>query len=314
MTEYFLGIDLGGTNAKLGLVDSTGKIIKRSRFLVRAERGPEPIIRDLIHEIEKLRDGLPSGSQPRGLAVGAAGAIQPDEGLLIRTANLPGWTNIPLAQRLSQALNIEVRLVNDADLFTLGEWLAGAGQGIDNMIGLTLGTGVGGGLLLNGRIWTGPHGGAGEVGHIIVDPQGRSCGCGSQGCLETVASAKGIAETARLMIASGESCSYKGDPRDLTAKILAGLAEQGDHVAREAFDMAGRALGVAMVDVFNLLGLEGIVIGGGASESFDLIVPSLWLEFKKRIYAVDPDNIQIRKAALGDDAPLAGAPALFLKK
>ncbi|MFH1134573.1 MAG: ROK family protein [Pseudomonadota bacterium] len=313
MTDCYLGLDLGGTNAKYGLVDAAGRIIKRGRLRVQAERGPEPIISDLIRVIEELRQDLPEGLHPRGLAVGAAGLVLPREGLLVRAPNLPGWSNVPLAQRLSQALDIEVRLMNDADLFTLGEWLAGAGRGLGNMVGLTLGTGVGGGLILDGRIWNGPHGGAGEVGHIIVDPQGRPCGCGSRGCLETLASATGIVETARQLIASGVRCSFEGNPADLTARVLSGLARAGDQVALEAFETAGRAIGIVLTGIFNLLGLEGVVMGGGASTSFDLIFPALWSEFQSRVFAVAPETIRIVPAALGDDAPLAGAPALFQK-
>ena len=311
MTAVYVGLDLGGTNAKLGLVSEDGRLIERHRFPVRAERGPEPIIADLVSGVKELISRAGVAAPPLGLAVGAAGVIQPREGVLVRAPNLPGWKNVPLGRLLSEALGLEVRLANDADLFTLGEWLAGAGRGLDYLVGVTLGTGVGGGLVLGGSLYSGAFGSAAEVGHMVIEPEGRPCNCGSRGCLETLSSATGIVRTAKELIESGRECGFEGRPEDLTSAALYDLALAGDQVARESFDRAGRALGVALTTLFNLLGLEGAVFGGGASPSFHLLHPQMTAEFFSRGYVVDPNQIRLVKAELGDDAPLAGAPALF---
>lgn len=307
----YLGVDLGGTNARCGLVTREGEILRRSRFAVEAGRGPEPILQDLIAALAALQEGLPAADRPRGLAVGVAGQVLAREGLLASSPNLPGWTNLPLARRLGQALGLEVCLANDADLYALGEWLAGAAQGLSNVIVLTLGTGVGGGLILEGRLWTGSFGSAAEIGHLVVEPDGEPCPCGSRGCLETIASASAMARTARRWLSQGRASAYQGDPEDLSAARLCELAREGDALAREVFARAGWALGLALTSVFNLLGLEGAVIGGGAAPAFEFIYPEMFAEFSARVFAVDPGRVRFAPAVLGDDAVLVGAPALF---
>ncbi|MEW5721839.1 MAG: ROK family protein [Thermodesulfobacteriota bacterium] len=309
--KTYLGLDLGGTNAKYGLVSEEGRVLRRGRFPVLAERGPEPIINDIVRHLGQLLKDLPEDGRPAGLAVGAAGVILPDQGVLAAAPNLPGWRDIPLAARLSEALGLEARIENDANLFTLGEWLAGAGRGLRNMVGLTLGTGVGGGLILNGRLWNGSFGTAAEIGHVPVEPEGRECGCGGRGCLETISSATAIANTARDLIARGGGCAYHGPPGELTAARLHELAAQGDPVALAAFGRAGWGLGVALAGVFNLLGLEGAVFGGGAAPAWEYIYPTMYAEFAARVLAVDPEKVRFVTAALGDDAPLIGATALY---
>jgi len=311
MTKTYLGIDLGGTNARFGLVTVEGAILQRGRFPVRSERGVEPILEDLISRIKDLLSGLTENEYPAGVAVGVAGRVLPDKGTLLSSPNLPGWLNVPLGRRLEEGLGLEVRLENDANLYALGEWSAGAGRGLDDLVVLTLGTGVGGGLILNGRLWDSVFGTAAEVGHIVIEPEGRPCGCGSRGCLETIASATAMAWTAREWILGGRPSAYQGRLEDLTTADLFYLARRGDRLAREAFARAGWALGLALTGIFNLLGLEGAVIGGGAAAAYEFIYPKMYEEFAGRVFAVDPESVRLAPAALGDDAPLAGAPRLF---
>lgn len=308
----YLAVDLGGTNVTLGLVTADGRLLQRQRFPVRAERGPEPIIADLISGLRAIKDKVEPNHQPAGVAVGAAGLIRPREGLLVFAPNLPGWRDVPLADHLSQALDLEVRLENDANLYALGEALVGSGRGLKNLLLITLGTGVGGGLILGGRLWGGSSGTAGEIGHMVVEPTGQVCGCGSRGCLETVASATAMTRTAREWMSAGRTCGYTGPLGNLTAAHLYDLAEKGDTLAQEIFDRAGQALGLVLTGVFNLLALEGVIIGGGAAGAYRFIFPAMYQEFSSRVFAVAPEQIRFAPAALGDDAPLFGAPALFM--
>ncbi|MBW2091752.1 MAG: ROK family protein, partial [Deltaproteobacteria bacterium] len=212
---------------------------------------------------------------------------------------------------LEEALDLEVRIENDANLYALGEWLAGAGQGMDNLVVITLGTGVGGGIILDGRLWTGSFGNAGEIGHMVVEPDGRPCKCGSNGCLETLASGTAMAEMAREWIQNGEPCGYQGNLEYLTSADLFDLARQGDPLALKVFNKAGSSLGLALTNVFNLLGLEGAIIGGGAGVVFDFLKPKILEELSGRVFTADLDQITLARSTLGESASLIGAPTLF---
>jgi glucokinase len=311
MTVY-LGLDIGGTSAKFGLVDESGTVIDRNRFPVKAhQRGADDIIDEAIEQLGSMITRNDAGSDVAGLAIGAAGWILPGQGVVVAAPNLPGWNHVALGPRLSKALDLPVKMENDANLFTLGEWLCGAGQGLNYLAGVTLGTGVGGGLILDGRLYNGPFGTSAEVGHMVVEPNGRKCKCGSYGCLETLASATAMTITGRELLEQGHATSYAGRIEDLTSKVLFDLADQDDPLALEVFNRAGKALGIALTSIFNLLGLEGAVIGGGAGAAFKHMYESMFDEFSKRVFVVDPQKVRIVQSALRDDAPLAGAPALF---
>ena len=311
MTIY-LGLDIGGTSAKYGLVDESGTIIDRDRFPVKAHhRGADDIIDEAIEQLRSMINRNGAASQVAGLAIGAAGWILPNQGVVVAAPNLPGWHHVALGPRLSKALGLPVKMENDANLYTLGEWLCGAGRGLDHLVGLTLGTGVGGGLILNGRLYNGPFGTSAEVGHMVVEPNGRKCKCGSYGCLETLASATAMTVTGRELLEQGHATSFTGQAEGLNSKVLFDLADEKDPLAMEVFNRAGKALGIALTSIFNLLGLEGAIIGGGAGAAFKHMYDSMFEEFSKRVLVVDPDKVRLVQSALGDDAPLAGAPALF---
>jgi glucokinase len=179
------------------------------------------------------------------------------------------------------------------------------------MLGVTLGTGVGGGLILSGHIWNGAFGTAAEIGHCVIEPEGRPCRCGGRGCLETLASATAMAEMARERILAGRACGYQGPLEQLTSVHLFDLARQGDALALEIFRIAGNALGLALVNVFNLLGLEAVVIGGGAGMTFDFLRPHIMSTITGRLFTMDVDQLFLARSSLGDLAPLIGAAALF---
>ena len=307
----YLGVDIGGTNVRYGLVSAAGEILSSSHFLVRSERGFERVIKDITEHFKEFIAAIPAGARPKGVAIGVAGRISPQTGSVIYSPNLPDWRNVPLAARVQEALGLEVRIENDANLYALGEWLAGAGRGLNNLVVITLGTGVGGGLILNGKLWTGSFDNAAEIGHMVVEPDGKPCKCGGTGCLETLASGTAMAQQAKEWIQNGEPCGYKGNLEYLTSADLFDLARQGDTLALKVFDKAGTSLGLALTNVFNILGLEGAIIGGGAGLVFDFLKPKILKELAERVFTVDVDKITLVRAALGDSAPLVGAPTLF---
>ena len=311
MTRTYIGLDLGGTNAKYGVVTTSGKIIERGRFEVCSERGPAPIIREIIDCLKSLIDKLPADRRIQGAAIGAAGLIRERNTVLAYAPNLPGWFDVPLARILTQELELPVRLENDADLITLGEWKFGAGQGLNSLVLVTLGTGVGGGLILDGHLWHGTFGSAVELGHVVVDPEGPPCICGRKGCLESLASATAMAKEGRRLITKGRKTLYKGALEELTSAHLMELADRGDEVAMDVFKRAGQALGLVLANVFNVLGLEGAVIGGGAGPVFKHLEAEITRVLKERVITADVERIRLAQAVLGDDAGLFGAPTLF---
>ena len=310
--KTYLTMDVGGTNVLAGLVDSEGRVLARRHFATRAGRPVEQLIADMAANLSALRTEAPNGRAPAALAIGLPGWISQSEGVLINAPNMPGWSNVPLASILSRELGLPVYLENDTNMYALGEWLYGAGRGLKNLIVITLGTGVGGGLILDKQLWNGSFASAVEVGHIPLTARGGAlCGCGRRGCLETVASATGMKRLAREWIEAGKPTLYKGRPDDINTKIMAELANQGDPMSRHVFQRAGEALGMILVGIFNLLGLEGVVIGGGAAGAFEHISPKLWRTLSCRLIVAEPSKISVIKCALGEDAPLAGGAALL---
>ncbi|MDR2197857.1 MAG: ROK family protein [Deltaproteobacteria bacterium] len=309
--DLFLALDVGGTSVKCGLVTRGGAILRFGSFPTAGAAGPEELIALMARNLEALRNEAP-GPRPKALAVGAPGWIKPREGIVVTAPNLPGWSDVPVASLLSRAMDMPVLLENDANLYALGEWLAGAGRGADNMLCATLGTGVGGGLILGGALWSGSFTSAAEIGHIPApSARGRRCGCGREGCLETVASASGAAALFRERLAQGGKTLYRGRPEDVDAEAMAELARGGDPLSLEIFREAGEALGWVLAGVFNLLGLERVVIGGGGAGAFAFLEPSLKEVLRRRVVTAGIGDIGVVKGTLGGNAPLVGAAALL---
>jgi glucokinase len=253
-------------------------------------------------------DGL---HRPRALAIGAPGWIRRREGVVVMAPNLKGWKDLPITRLMSQALDIPAVLENDANLYALGEWLSGAGRGARNEITLTLGTGVGGGLILEGRLWEGSFTSAAEVGHIPIRGIKRVCGCGRTGCLETVASAIGMASVARDWLAEGKETIYEGDPAKVDTRIMLDLAARGDPMSLAVFSGAGEAIGYVLAAIFNLLGLETAVIGGGGAGAFEHMAPGILEVLSRHLVTAGMDQVRVVKGSLGGNAPLIGAAALL---
>ena len=306
-----LAADIGGTNIYMGLVDEGGRILARQGFSTDSSRGPDLVMADIIRHLKDLAAEAPRGRWPGGLAIGVPGWIDQAEGLLLKAPNMPGWIDVPVAEIMGRALGIPVFLENDCNLYTLGEWHSGAGRGLKHLLTLTLGTGVGGGLIIDEKLWYGAFASAVEIGHLRVEPRGAPCGCGGRGCLETIASATGMARLGREWLKKKKETLYRGSPDNLTPKVMFDLARRGDPMSLAVFRRAGEALGLVLAGVFNLLGLEGVIIGGGAAGAFEFIRPRLWEVMAKSIVVADPARLKLVRGELGEDAPLAGAPALI---
>ncbi len=308
----YLSMDVGGTNVNAGLVDEEGRILARRRFPTKSAPTKNDLTGDMLENLKSLLAEAPAGAAPRALGVGLPGWIDYREGLLVKAPNMPpGWVNVPVVDILEKALGLPVRLENDANIYALGEWKYGAGRGYENLLVITLGTGVGGGLILNEKVWYGSFFSAAEVGHIPVEARkGALCGCGRRGCLETVASATGMSRLAREYLELGGESLYRGAPEEINAEILYGLARKGDRMALYVFDRAGEALGLILSGAVNLLGLPAIVIGGGAAGALDFIKPRLDKVIAEHVLVAEPERIKILRASLGDDAPLLGGAIL----
>ena len=306
--KYCLALDVGGTNVAAGLVSTSGQVLSKRYFPTQATRPVEVVIGDMITNLQELITQSPT--PPVALAVGLPGWIDTAKGVLVRAPNMPDWNHVPMADIMQRALGLPVLLENDANLYALGEWLYGSGQGLKNLIVMTLGTGVGSGLILNGKLWYGSFTSAAEAGHIPLTLDGAECGCGGRGCLETIASATAMGRLGREWLERGGLSNYKGRPEDLTTEIMYELAKGQDAMALSVFKQAGQALGRVLAGMFNLLGLEGAVVGGGAAGAFEFIEPGLQEIISQRVIITNPENIKIAVGSLGQDAPLLGASAL----
>jgi glucokinase len=245
MTEqnprYSIGVDLGGTNLRAAAIDSTGRMLGKVAGQTQLSAGPDAVVRDMVAAIVKLRSEF--GEDRRaGVGIGSPGIIVMETGMIMETPNLPGFEGFPLRDRVNRALGAPVILENDANAAALGEKWVGAGKDVDDLILLTLGTGIGGGGIHRGEIMHGAVGMAGELGHIRVVPNGNPCACGNCGCLEKHASATAVVTMARLM----------GLGSDLTAEDVCRLAAAGNPRAREVWRVAGQALGAALVSLINI--------------------------------------------------------------
>lgn len=299
-----IGIDLGGTNCRGALVTQNGQVCAQCSIQTDAAADLASFLERLTTFCGELRStATEQGLSIVGVACGAAGIVDPS-GKVRSAPNLQILNNFELQGHLQRKLNLPALVINDANAIAWGEARYGRGQDFDSFLTLTLGTGVGGGLILQRRLWQGAFGGAGEIGHLAVEAKGRPCGCGSHGCLEQYASGPGIQQNFQeLGGAEGEET--------IDSIGIARLARGGDPVAQSAFDLAGRYLGQGIAGVANLLNLEGVLFAGGLSGCFDLLQPSLEQELDRRAFAVNRQQLQLAVARLGEQAGMIGASSLL---
>jgi glucokinase len=324
MPSYAIGVDLGGTNLRIAAVDEGGKLLSRISLGTEVSLGREHVVEELCRATAELVDKYQGSSEFCGIGVGVPGLIDTESGRLVESPNLPGWSNYDVKGDIERRLGTTVILENDANAAALGEQWLGAGRNYGSMCMYTLGTGVGGGLVLNGRIWRGWNGMAGELGHCNVEPHGHPCNCGSWGCIEQYASATAVVRVAREAIAAGEATALRelAEP-ELTARAIFDCAMRGDMVAKRVFEQMGRSLGVAIGSMVNAMNLPIYVIGGGVSSAWDAFAPALFDEVRKRSFVYAGTTAQdgkgiggrkrttvITRALLGGDGGLYGAARL----
>lgn len=299
MCAYSIGVDLGGTNLRVAAIDERGVVLDRVSEPAVFDAGPERVVNDIVKVIHQVRSRLSSDGL-LGVGIGVPGFIDMEAGVVIGSANLPGFQGFPVRDQIQSHLGTPIILENDANAAALGEHWMGAGKDVKYLALLTLGTGIGGGIIIDGKVLHGFLGMAGEFGHMTVFPDGNPCGCGNCGCLEKHASATAIAAMGRMM--------HFG--RETTSATVYELALKGNERALLVFETVGRALGVAIASLINIFNFPLYLLSGGPLPAWDLFAPAMFGEVKKRSFTYARTGTRIERALLGADAGLFGAAYL----
>jgi glucokinase len=310
-------MDLGGTKILAVVVNVEGQIVAQAKLKTKADQGPQGVIERMAETARQaVRKAGLGWEEVLGVGIGAPGPVDPEAGTVYRPPNLPGWDEVAVGPRLSETLGVPVCLENDVNLGTLGEHALGAGRGTRDMVGIFVGTGVGGGLILDGKLHSGFRHAAAEVGHMIVLADGPVCGCGKRGCLEAVASRTAIERDIRIGLAVGRESlipklTAKGGKR-LTSGVLAKALRRGDPLVAEVMGRVQWYLGLLSASIVNFVDPEMIVFGGGVIEALedDFLVPIRVTARQHFIQQEDADKVQIVTATLGDYAGVLGAAVL----
>jgi len=309
MGKTVLAADLGGTNLRMAVVNENGQIEHRERCSTPQANSAEAIV-SAIADLAKLCSDAVGQTNIKVLGVAIPALMNLGEGKIDIAPNLPMLDGVALEAQLEKALGLAVVLENDATAAAIGEHWLGASRGFENSICVTLGTGVGGGIILNGLALRGPDGTAGEIGHICVEPDGHPCGCGSWGCVEQYASATAVVRLAEELI--GSCGSIIDASRPFNAKDVYDAAKNGDKAAIETFRRMGNYLGLALAGLVNTLNPEAIVIAGGMSAAWDMFIDAVRAQLKTRAFREPALRVKLFRAELADDAGILGVSSLAL--
>ncbi len=314
-----LAIDLGGTKIITAIISNKGDMIAREYAVTLADEGPQSVISRILSAVDYLLSLRNiSSSQLSGISIAAAGAIDMEKGIVTLSPSLPGWRDIPLRSIVKEKYQLDTLLINDASAAALGEHRLGVGKGVNNLIYVTLSTGIGGGIIINGRLYLGVSGGAGEIGHITVDVSGPKCNCGNIGCLEVLASGTAVAKEAIRRINEGEKSSLieivEGKIENITAEKVSLAAQGGDSLALKVIAKAAGYLGAGMISLVNLFNPEMIVIGGGMAKMGDLLLAPVRQVVKERAFQLLAQAVRIVPGQLSDDAGVFGAAIFALEQ
>lgn len=299
MARYSIGVDLGGTNLRAAAISESGEILEKISGKTDLSGGRDAVLDDIAGRILELRERL-EGQELAGVGIGVPGFIRMAEGVIVGSNNLPELEGVPVRDEIERRLGSAVILENDANAAALGEKWMGAGRDVEDLVLLTLGTGIGGGIISGGRVLHGFVGMAGEIGHITIVPNGNPCGCGNHGCLEKHASATAVEAMAYLM----------GLGEGLTAKDVFELAEKGEPLARAAFARMGAALGQALAALINIFNFPLYLLSGGLLPAWDYFAPAMFAEIETRSFTWRHTRTRVERAILGNEAGLYGAAYL----
>lgn len=311
MGKYCFGVDVGGTTVKMGFFDTEGNLLEKWEIPTRTEEGGKNILPDVAASIlDKIKEREVSREEIIGVGIGAPGPID-GKGTVYNAVNL-GWGTFSIKNELQSLLNIPVEAGNDANVAALGEMWKGGGQGHSSLVAVTLGTGVGGGIIADGRILSGATGAAGEIGHIhVMDGETERCNCGNYGCLEQYTSATGIVRLAKRRLAKDDKPSTLRNHQEISAKTVFDAVKEGDELAVEVAEQFGEILGKALADIAGVVNPEIFVIGGGVSKAGPILLDFIQKNYTPYVFAGSRGAL-FALATLGNDAGIYGAAKMVL--
>ncbi|HXN85414.1 MAG TPA: ROK family protein [Candidatus Binataceae bacterium] len=316
--NYVVGLDMGGTNIRTAAVSKNGEVLLMLRGPAQAKGTARETVTNICAQILALEDRARRHGLGRAIAIGVAvpGPLNVLTGVIYAAPHVKAWRSFPLRRNLEHVLKRSVTVENDANAWALGEYWRGAARGRKNVVLLTLGTGVGGGLIVDGNLVHGRSGMAAELGHVTVEPNGMPCDCGNRGCLEAYASASGLCGLLKQRLQLDESplpAKYLDRGGEFSARKMSSAARVGDRIASEIFETAGRYLGIAIASFINTFNPEMVVIGGGVAGAFSLMRPAMISEVKARAFRAAVGQTRIVKAALGAEGGVVGAAFAALR-
>lgn len=309
MTEAVAGIDIGGTKIAIALESSGGERISVRHFPTRAELGPEAILENIASAVREM--SAEARAKLTAVGIGCPGSVDRERGTILLPINLPGWHEFPVVRTVEELLGVPAAIENDAKLAALGEYAHGAGRGFSDIVYLTISTGIGGGIIVDGRLLQ--RLGAGEVGHMTVLPDGPPCGCGARGCLDALCSGTAIARRAQGELAQGAASiitEMVGRPDEITAQVVAEAVRKNDALARRVWDEMIHFLSIGIANVITILAPEAVILGGGVAATGELLLGPLRPLVEQRAKMVPVGRVQILQAALAGESGIHGALVL----
>lgn len=305
-----IAIDCGATNLKAAVVNREGLFLHKQRKPTEAHLGISKVVKDLADLVKELSQG----HNIVAVALGIAGVVNAHNGIITQAPNLPGCIDFPIREELRHALyplDMPIYTENDVNAYALGEMWLGAGRELNSFICLTIGTGLGGGIILNKKLWRGEDGTAAEIGHMVIYPEGERCLCGNQGCLEAYVSAVALSRMVREAFEQGiETVLWEmaeSKPEKVTPQLLYQTALQGDHFSNRVWEELGRILGIGLSNLINIFNPEAIILGGGIARAWPLFIPAAQKELARRALRLPKQRARLLPAGLGDEAAILGA-------
>lgn len=314
--NYALGVDLGGTKIAFGLVDAAGRVLEELILPTCPREGAPGVIQRILNGLNQVAGEAPEPRRIRGIGMAVPGILDIDTGRVLLASNL-NWRDVPVGAILERELDLPIFLENDARAAAWGEKRFGVGRGVEDLLYIAIGTGIGGGLVLGGRIYRGHHGNAGEIGHMVIDPEGPPCGCGNRGCWEALASGRAIAARATELIAGGHPSTLaeivaRGE--ELSARQVAAAAGAGDRLARDVLQEAARYIGLGIASLVTIFDPEVVVLGGGVSRSGSLLLSTVTRVVRERALPPAGRDVRIVLSTWPETAGVVGAAAVAFSR